>query len=81
MLATYTGTAFQVNYVVGAFVMVMTALVMLRNKIFSNATAYAAIPANVIGLGLKTVWRQQELHGEFQKVEARARRPMGTRRL
>jgi hypothetical protein len=52
MLATYTGTAFQVNYVVGAFVMVMTALVMLRSKIFSKATAYVGILSSVIGLGL-----------------------------
>ena len=52
MLATYMGTAFQVNYVVGAFVMVMTALVMLRSKLFSKATAYVGILASVIGLGL-----------------------------
>jgi len=52
MLATYAGTAFQVNYIVGAFVMVMTALVMLRSKLFSKATAYVGILASVIGLGL-----------------------------
>jgi len=52
MLATYTGTAFQVNYVVGSVVLVMTAIVMLRSKIFSKATAYVGILASVIGLGL-----------------------------
>jgi len=52
MLATYAGTAFQVNYVVGSAVLVMTAVVMLRSKLFSKATAYVGILASVIGLGL-----------------------------
>lgn len=52
MLATYTGTAFHVNYVLGSVVPVMTAVVMLKSKLFSRATAYAGILGSVLGLGL-----------------------------
>jgi hypothetical protein len=52
MLALYSGTAFQVSYVLGSVVLVITAVVMLRSHIFSKATAYAGILSSVIGLGL-----------------------------
>jgi hypothetical protein len=52
MLALYNGTAFNVSYIIGALAMVAISAIMLRSAIFSKATAYAGILANVIGLGL-----------------------------
>lgn len=52
MMALYSGTAFQVSYVLGSVTIVMTAAVILRSKIFSRATAYVGIVASVVGLGL-----------------------------
>jgi hypothetical protein len=60
MLATYTGTTFDVYYIFNAVALLVFAIVMLRTEIFSNTTAYAgflaaalmAIPstAGVIGM-------------------------------
>jgi hypothetical protein len=52
MLAIYTGTAFQVFYLLGAVVGTIIAVVMLRSELFSKTTAYMGILANVISLGL-----------------------------
>jgi hypothetical protein len=52
MMALYSGTAFQVSYILGSVTIVMTAAVILRSRIFSRATAYVGIAASVIGLGL-----------------------------
>lgn len=52
MLAIYTGTAFQVFYLLGAVVGTIIAVVMLRSDLFSKTTAYMGILANVISLGL-----------------------------
>jgi hypothetical protein len=52
MLAIYTGTAFQVNYILGAVVGIIISGVMLRSGIFSKMTAYMGILANAISLGL-----------------------------
>jgi hypothetical protein len=52
MLAIYTGTAFQVSYILGAAVGTISAVVMWRSDLFSKTTASMGILANVISLGL-----------------------------
>ena len=52
MLAIYTGTAFQVNYIIGAVALIIISVVMLRGGVFSKATAYLGILANTLALGL-----------------------------
>jgi Domain of unknown function (DUF4386) len=52
MLAIYQGTAFHVNYVLGAVGGLIVAVVMLRSNIFSRLTAYLGIVANVFAFGL-----------------------------
>ncbi|MBI5564112.1 MAG: hypothetical protein HY870_04390 [Chloroflexi bacterium] len=52
MLATYTGTAFHVSYIVGALVGTLIGVVMWRSELFSKTTARMAVLANVISLGL-----------------------------
>lgn len=52
MMALYSGTAFQVSYILGSVTTVMTAAVMLWSRTFGKATAYMGIAASVIGLGL-----------------------------
>lgn len=52
MLAIYTGTAFQVSYILGALVGTIIGVVMWRSELFSKTTAIMAILANVISLGL-----------------------------
>jgi hypothetical protein len=52
MLAIYTGTAFQVSYILGALVGTAIGVVMWRSSLFSRATASMAVLANVISLGL-----------------------------
>jgi len=52
MMALYSGTAFQVSYMLGSVTTVMTSAVMFRSKTFGKATAYVGIAASVIGLGL-----------------------------
>jgi len=50
MLAIYQGTAFNVSYVLVSVAPVIMSAVMLRSNIFSEATAYVGILANVLGL-------------------------------
>jgi hypothetical protein len=52
MLVSWQGSAFQVSYLIGSFASIIISAVMLRSKIFSKATAYTGILANVIALGL-----------------------------
>jgi hypothetical protein len=52
MLATWQGSAFQVSYLLGSVAPILISAVMLRSKLFSKATAYLGILANVIALGL-----------------------------
>jgi hypothetical protein len=52
MLAIYTGTAFQVSYILGALVGTTIGVVMWRGEVFSRTTARMAILGNAISLGL-----------------------------
>jgi hypothetical protein len=52
MLVTWQGSAFQVSYLIGSIALIVISAVMLRSKLFSKATAYIGILANVIALGL-----------------------------
>ena len=52
MLAIYQGTAFHVNYILGAVAPLIISVVMLRSGIFSKVTAYMGILANVVAFGL-----------------------------
>jgi hypothetical protein len=50
MLAIYQGTAFHVSYVLVSVAPLIMSAVMLRSNIFSKATAYVGILANILGL-------------------------------
>lgn len=52
MLVTWQGSAFQVSYVLGSIAVIILSAVMLRSELFSKATAYLGVLANVIALGL-----------------------------
>lgn len=52
MLAVYSGTAYHVSLILGSVALVIISVVMLQSKIFSKATAYMGILANVLALGL-----------------------------
>ena len=48
MLAIYTGTAFNVYYVMNAIALLIISVVMLRSNIFSRVTAYVGLLAGVL---------------------------------
>jgi hypothetical protein len=52
MLATWQGTAFQTAYFLGSVAGIAVGVVMLQSGIFGKMTAYMAILANAVGLGL-----------------------------
>lgn len=52
MLATYEGTAFHLNYVLGQLVAIVLGFIMLRTTIFNRTTAYLGIGSNMVGFGL-----------------------------
>jgi hypothetical protein len=52
MLAAYSGTAYHLSLILGSLALVIICIVMLQSKIFSKATAYMGILANVLALGL-----------------------------
>jgi hypothetical protein len=52
MLAIFNGTAFQMHYILGSVALLMSSVVMLRSSIFSKATAYVGMIANVLVFGL-----------------------------
>ena len=51
MLAVFTGTAYHISLILGSVALVIIPIVMLQSKIFSKATAYMGILANVLALG------------------------------
>ena len=52
MLAIFNGTAFHLHYIFGAIALLIVSFVMLRSNVFSKATAYVGIIANVLVFGL-----------------------------
>lgn len=60
MIATWQGSAFNVSYVLGAVVILITSAVMLRSQVFSRVTAYtgllfgllSVVPASAGKLGI-----------------------------
>jgi hypothetical protein len=52
VLAAWQGTSFQVAYLLGSAVGIVIGVVMLQGGSFGKPTAYAAILANAVGLGL-----------------------------
>lgn len=48
MLETYTGTAFDIYYVLNTIVLFIFSPVMLRNNLFSRATAYLGLLAGIL---------------------------------
>ncbi len=52
MLALWQGTAFEVAYLCGSVAGILIGVVMLQSRPFSRLTAWLAIAANGIGLGL-----------------------------
>ena len=52
LLTTYTGTDFNIGYILGAISLIIFSAVMLQNRIFSQAIAWLGIVSNVISLGL-----------------------------
>lgn len=52
VITGWQGSAFQASYFLGSIAPIVISLVMLRSKLFSKATAYLGIAANVIALGL-----------------------------
>jgi hypothetical protein len=52
MMASYTGTAFHGSYVLGSIGLLMTAIVMLRSRVFVKATGYVGALGSIVGLGL-----------------------------
>lgn len=48
VMARYTGTAYDVSYVLGAFPSVIVGAVMLRSEVFSRATAWFGIVTGVL---------------------------------
>lgn len=52
VLANYTGTSFQANYVLGSAALIITSAVILKSNIFSKLTGYVGILASLIALGL-----------------------------
>jgi hypothetical protein len=48
MLETYKGTAFDIYYVLNTIVLFIFSPVMLRSKLFSNATAYLGFLAGIL---------------------------------
>jgi hypothetical protein len=52
MLAMWQGTAFHSAYLLGSLAGILIGVVMLRSGVFTNTTAWLAILANAVGLGL-----------------------------
>ena len=52
MLAIYSGSAFNIHYVLGTLSLVIVSFVMLRSTVFSRLTAWFGIIANILAFGL-----------------------------
>lgn len=55
VLAAYTGTAYNVYYILNAFALLIFSFVLLRTDVFSKTTAYSALIAGVLMLVPPTV--------------------------
>jgi hypothetical protein len=51
-LATFHGTAFYINYILGSLTGLIISLLMLQSNIFSKATAYVRIASSICDFGL-----------------------------
>ena len=51
-VATFHGTAFYINYILGSLTGLMISIVMLKTTLFSKATAYIRIASSVCDFGL-----------------------------
>jgi hypothetical protein len=51
-VATFHGTAFYLNYILGSLTGLIISMVMLKTTIFSKATAYVRIASSICDLGL-----------------------------
>ncbi len=51
-IASWEGSAFQISYFLGSIAPIIISVVMLRDKLFSKATAYFGILSNAIAFGL-----------------------------
>ncbi len=52
MFATWEGTAFHLNYIVGQLAGIILGVVMLRSHLFGRVIAYLMIGGNAVGFGL-----------------------------
>jgi hypothetical protein len=52
MMATWQGSGFQTSYLLGSVALILISVIMLRSDLFSKATGYLGILANVVALGL-----------------------------
>jgi hypothetical protein len=52
LLATFDGTAFHVNYILGQVAGILLGLVMLASTLFPRRIAYLMIAGNAVGFGL-----------------------------
>ncbi len=51
-VATFHGTAFYINYILGSLTGLMISMVMLKTSLFSKATAYVRIASSICDFGL-----------------------------
>ena len=51
-VATFHGTAFYINYILGSLTGLMISMVMLKTTLFSKATAYVRIASSICDFGL-----------------------------
>ena len=51
-VATFHGTAFYINYILGSLTGLMISIVMLKTTLFSKATAYVRIASSICDFGL-----------------------------
>ena len=52
LLAIYQGTAYHMHYILGSLALLLIAVVMLRSRAYSRATAIIGIVTNIIAFGL-----------------------------
>lgn len=51
-MSGWQGSDYHVGFILGSISPIITSIIMLRSKLFSKATAYLGILANVVGLGI-----------------------------
>jgi hypothetical protein len=52
LLISYNGTVFNISYMLGAAALIIISVIMPQNDLFSKATAYLGLAANIIAFGL-----------------------------